>query len=75
MGILLWLVFGAVVGGTAKWLYPGKCPEGWMPTIGIGIVGSLAGGLPFGDAPAGLIGSVIGAVAVMFAYSLWSDDR
>jgi hypothetical protein len=75
MGILLWLVFGAVVGGIAKAIMPGKCPEGWMPTIGIGIAGSLAGGLPFGDAPAGLIGSVIGAVAVMFAYSLWSDDR
>jgi uncharacterized membrane protein YeaQ/YmgE (transglycosylase-associated protein family) len=71
----MWLVFGAVSGGIAKWLYPGKCPEGWVPTIGLGIIGSLAGGLPFGDAPAGLIGSVIGAVAVMFAYSLWSDDR
>jgi uncharacterized membrane protein YeaQ/YmgE (transglycosylase-associated protein family) len=46
-----------------------------VPTIGLGIVGSLAGGLPFGDAPAGLIGSVIGAVVVMFVYSLWSDDR
>jgi uncharacterized membrane protein YeaQ/YmgE (transglycosylase-associated protein family) len=75
MSLVMWLIFGAVVGGVAKWIYPGKCPEGWMPTIGIGIVGSLAGGLPFGDAPAGLIGSVIGAVAVMFAYSLWSDDR
>jgi len=75
MGLILWLVFGAVAGGVAKWLYPGKCPDGWVPTIGLGIIGSLAGGLPFGDAPAGLIGSVIGAVAVMFAYSLWRDDR
>jgi len=75
MGLLLWLVFGAVAGGIAKSLYPGKCPEGWVPTIGLGIAGSLAGGLPFGDAPAGLIGSVIGAVVVMFVYSLWSDDR
>jgi uncharacterized membrane protein YeaQ/YmgE (transglycosylase-associated protein family) len=75
MSLVMWLVFGAVAGGIAKWLYPGKCPEGWVPTIGLGIIGSLAGGLPFGDAPAGLIGSVIGAVAVMFAYSLWSEDR
>jgi uncharacterized membrane protein YeaQ/YmgE (transglycosylase-associated protein family) len=75
MSLVMWLIFGAVAGGVAKWIYPGKCPEGWMPTIGLGIVGSLAGGMPFGDAPAGLIGSVIGAVAVMFAYSLWSDDR
>lgn len=75
MSLLMWLIFGAVVGSISKWIYPGKCPEGWMPTIGLGIVGSLAGGLPFGDAPAGLIGSVIGAVVVMFIYSIWSDDR
>jgi uncharacterized membrane protein YeaQ/YmgE (transglycosylase-associated protein family) len=73
--MVTWLIFGAVAGGIAKYLYPGKCPEGWVPTIGLGIVGSLAGGLPFGDAPAGLIGSVIGAVVVMFIYSVWSDDR
>jgi uncharacterized membrane protein YeaQ/YmgE (transglycosylase-associated protein family) len=75
MGLLMWLVFGAIAGGIAKWLYPGKCPEGWVPTIGLGVIGSLAGGLPFGNQPAGLIGSVIGAVVVMFVYSLWSEDR
>ena len=75
MSLVMWLLFGAVVGGIAKRLYPGKCPEGWMPTISLGVIGSLAGGLPFGDAPAGLIGSVIGAVVVMFLYSIWSDDR
>ena len=74
MSLILWLVFGAVAGGIAKSLMPGKCPEGWVPTIGLGVVGSLAGGLPFGDAPAGLIGSVIGAVVVMFLWSLWSVD-
>jgi uncharacterized membrane protein YeaQ/YmgE (transglycosylase-associated protein family) len=73
--MVTWLIFGAVAGGIAKYLYPGKCPEGWLPTIGLGIAGSLAGGLPFGHAPAGLIGSVIGAVVVMFIYSIWSDDR
>jgi uncharacterized membrane protein YeaQ/YmgE (transglycosylase-associated protein family) len=75
MGLLLWLVFGAIVGGVAKWLMPGKCPEGWVPTIGLGLIGSLAGGLPFGNGPAGLIGSVIGACVVMYVYSIWSDDR
>ena len=73
--MVTWLIFGAVAGGIAKYLYPGKCPQGWLPTIALGIVGSLAGGLPFGNQPAGLIGSVIGAVVVMFIYSLWSDDR
>ena len=75
MSLVMWLIFGAIAGGIAKAIMPGRCPEGWVPTIGLGIIGSLAGGLPFGDAPAGLIGSVIGAVVVMFVYSLWSDDR
>jgi uncharacterized membrane protein YeaQ/YmgE (transglycosylase-associated protein family) len=75
MSLVVWLVFGAIVGGVAKWLMPGKCPEGWVPTIGLGLIGSLAGGLPFGNGPAGLIGSVIGACVVMFIYSIWSDDR
>lgn len=73
--MVTWLIFGAVAGGIAKHLYPGKCPQGWLPTIALGVIGSLAGGLPFGNQPAGLIGSVIGAVVVMFIYSLWSDDR
>lgn len=73
--MVTWLIFGAVAGTIAKYLYPGKCPEGWLPTIALGVAGSLAGGLPFGDQPAGLIGSVVGAVVVMFFYSAWSDDR
>jgi uncharacterized membrane protein YeaQ/YmgE (transglycosylase-associated protein family) len=75
MSLVIWLVFGAIAGGIAKAIMPGRCPEGWAPTIGLGITGSLAGGLPFGDAPAGLIGSVIGACVVMFLYSIWSVDR
>ena len=74
MGILFWLIFGAVVGGIAKWLMPGRLPDGWLITIGLGVVGSFAGGLPFGHGPAGLVGSVIGACVALFAYSIWSAD-
>ena len=75
MGLILWLAFGAIVGGIAKWLMPGRCPAGWIPTIALGVVGSFAGGLPFGQGSAGLIGSVIGACVVMFLYSIWSVDQ
>lgn len=75
MGLILWLAFGAIVGGIAKWLMPGRCPQGWLPTISLGVVGSFAGGLPFGQGSAGLIGSVVGACVVMFLYSLWSVDQ
>jgi uncharacterized membrane protein YeaQ/YmgE (transglycosylase-associated protein family) len=75
VNVLFFLAFGAMAGGVAKWLMPGKCPAGWLPTIALGVVGSFVGGLPFGGHPAGFVGSVIGACVVLFAYSIWSDDR
>jgi uncharacterized membrane protein YeaQ/YmgE (transglycosylase-associated protein family) len=75
MGLIMWLVFGAVVGGVAKWALPGRCPAGWVPTIALGVVGSFVGGLPFGAHPAGLIGSVVGAIVCLFLFLIWSDDR
>jgi uncharacterized membrane protein YeaQ/YmgE (transglycosylase-associated protein family) len=75
VNVLFFLAFGAMAGGVAKWLMPGKCPVGWLPTIALGVVGSFVGGLPFGGHPAGFVGSVIGACVVLFAYSIWSDDR
>ena len=75
MGLLIWLAFGAVVGGVAKWLLPGRCPDGWLPTIALGVVGSFAGGLPFGHGAAGWVGSVVGACVVLFLYSIWSVDK
>jgi len=75
VNVLFFLAFGAMAGGVAKWLMPGKCPAGWLPTIALGVVGSFVGGLPFGGHPAGFVGSVVGACVVLFAYSIWSDDR
>lgn len=73
ISLVAWFVFGAVVGGVAKWFYPGKAPSGWIPTIAIGVIGSLAGGLPFQGHPAGFLGSIIGAVICLFAYGAWEN--
>lgn len=75
MSLLILLAFGAIAGGVAKWFLPGKCPAGWVPTITLGVVGSCVGGLPFGGNPAGFVGSVIGACVVLYAFSIWSDDK
>lgn len=75
MNLILWAVFGAIVGGIARSLLPSKLPAGWLPTIAIGCVGSIAGGLPFGEGPAGLVGSIIGAVAVLYLHQLWSASN
>ena len=75
MSVLCWVVFGAIVGGIAKAIVPGKVPSGWVPTTLLGCLGSVAGGLPFGDGPAGLIGSVIGAVVVVMLHSWYVEGQ
>ena len=73
MTIVFWAVFGALVGGIARAILPSKLPTGWLPTIAIGVVGSVAGGMPFGTGPAGFIGSIVGAVVVLFLHRMWSE--
>jgi uncharacterized membrane protein YeaQ/YmgE (transglycosylase-associated protein family) len=45
MGILLWIVFGLIVGVGAKWIMPGRDPGGIVVTIALGIVGAVVGGM------------------------------
>ena len=73
MTIVFWAVFGALVGGIARAILPSKLPTGWLPTIAIGVVGSVAGGMPFVTGPAGFIGSIVGAVVVLFLHRMWSE--
>jgi uncharacterized membrane protein YeaQ/YmgE (transglycosylase-associated protein family) len=73
--LLTWAVFGAIAGGIARALVPGRVPAGWLPTIALGIAGSIAGGLPFGTGPAGLLGSVVGAVAVVMFHSWYTEGQ
>ena len=79
MDILLMVIWGLIAGAIAKMLMPGKDPGGIVVTILLGIAGSLIGGFLFnaigiGDGAryAGLIGSVIGAVILLFVYRLFS---
>lgn len=44
VGIIVWLVFGAIIGWLAKLLYPGdEAISGWG-TVLLGITGSFVGG-------------------------------
>jgi uncharacterized membrane protein YeaQ/YmgE (transglycosylase-associated protein family) len=82
MDILLWIVFGLVVGIVAKFLMPGRDPGGMILTIVLGIVGALLGGwlgraLGFyreGEA-AGFIMAVVGAIIVLAVYRLVTAGR
>jgi uncharacterized membrane protein YeaQ/YmgE (transglycosylase-associated protein family) len=77
MNIIGWLLFGLVVGAIAKFLMPGRDPGGWIVTILLGVAGSFVGGFlastllgKGGDSTAGWIGSIIGAMVLLFVYRL-----
>lgn len=75
MGIIGTIVVGLIVGAIARWIMPGEQKMGWVMTILLGIVGSLAAGF-VGQAlgwytageGAGWIASVVGALVVLFVY-------
>jgi len=75
---MLWMIIlGLVAGAIAKLIMPGKDPGGIIVTILLGIAGSLLGGFLWnmvmgsdGDNTAGLIGSIIGALILLFLYRM-----
>lgn len=67
-GLLCWIGFGAMVGGIAKAILPGRLPGGWLPAIGLGILASVLGGLFSGGHPAGLVVSVLVAVVLVYSW-------
>jgi uncharacterized membrane protein YeaQ/YmgE (transglycosylase-associated protein family) len=82
--ILGLIIVGLIAGALARLLVPGKDPMGIGGTILLGIVGSFVGGflgsLLFGGDetttlhPAGIIGSVIGAIIVLLIYRAVTDN-
>jgi uncharacterized membrane protein YeaQ/YmgE (transglycosylase-associated protein family) len=82
-GIIGWIVIGLLAGGIAKLLMPGRDPGGCIITILLGIAGALLAGFlgraigwygP-GDAGAGFIAAIIGAVVLLFIYRLIANRR
>jgi uncharacterized membrane protein YeaQ/YmgE (transglycosylase-associated protein family) len=75
MDILLWILFGLVVGVVAKFLMPGPNPGGLIMTTILGIVGAVVGawigrvlGFYGAGQPAGFVMAVIGAILVLVVY-------
>ena len=77
--IISLIIIGAIAGFIARALVPGKDPMGIVQTILLGIVGSFVGGFladvlfrsdseDRGLSPAGIIGSIIGAIIVLLVY-------
>lgn len=83
---LLWLlIIGLVAGFLARAIVPGKDSMTLLATLLLGVTGSVVGGLLLGllfggfrdrgFGPAGVIGSVIGAVVVLLIYNRISGRR
>ena len=76
MGIIGWIIVGLIAGAIARWIMPGPDPMGWLGTIVLGVVGSLVGGtllnlLTGGGlelSAAGILGSILGALIVLFVW-------
>ncbi|MCP3398017.1 MULTISPECIES: GlsB/YeaQ/YmgE family stress response membrane protein [unclassified Bradyrhizobium] len=79
MGILWTIIIGFIVGVVAKFIMPGDKsePSGFILTTVLGIVGAFVatwlgqavGWYRFGEG-AGFIGSVVGAIILLFVYGL-----
>ena len=79
------IIIGLIAGALAKLIMPGKDPGGIVVTILLGIAGSFVGGFLFqtllgrgdtdGVSTSGLIGSVVGALILLFLYRMFVGRR
>ncbi|MET1111132.1 MAG: GlsB/YeaQ/YmgE family stress response membrane protein [Allosphingosinicella sp.] len=81
-GILGWILIGALAGGLAKLIMPGRDPGGCIITILLGVGGALLAGwlgnmLGWYDRGegAGFIAAVLGAIIILFIYRLIARRR
>lgn len=84
MGIISWIVLGLIVGALAKWIMPGRDPEGMIVTSMIGIAGAFIGGtvssiLGFGRFTGFNIRSIIiavgGSILLLIGYRIVRGRR
>ena len=74
MGLILFIVFGLIIGLVARALMPGNQNMGVLMTVGLGIAGSFIGGILISLVSsrevtefhtAGVIGSLVGAMLLL----------
>jgi len=81
-GVLLWILFGLIVGALAKLVMPGRDPGGIIVTMLLGIAGAVIAGF-IGRAlgwygpndGAGFIMSFLGAILLLWIYRMMVARR
>lgn len=77
--ILGWAVFGLFVGIIARVVWLGRSPAGCLPTMLLGIAGSVVGGMIThaltggGYQPASYLMSILGGIVVLWIYGATSN--
>lgn len=74
--ILIWCVYGVIVGSLAKAVVPGEEKLGFIQTVALGVAGSYTGGALLyllgkyeTVSPAGLFMGVVGGVLALVVYN------
>ena len=82
MHLIVFLIFGLIVGALARFIVPGKESGGWLVSLVLGVVGSVTGaflGRAMGfyreGEPAGFIMSLAGAILLVIAYHAFARRR
>jgi uncharacterized membrane protein YeaQ/YmgE (transglycosylase-associated protein family) len=74
--ILMWCVYGVLVGSIAKSIVPGEERFGFLQTIALGVAGSYTGGAILyllgqysAVSPAGILMGIVGSVIALIVYN------
>jgi uncharacterized membrane protein YeaQ/YmgE (transglycosylase-associated protein family) len=79
VGLISWIVVGAIAGLLAKWIMPGEGPGGFIVTIVLGMAGASVGGFVMsiigGTGATGfniwsVLVATLGAIILLFLYGL-----
>ena len=80
--MILFLIFGLVVGALARVIVPGKESGGWLLSLLLGVVGSFVGaflGRAMGfyreGEAAGFVMSLLGSILLLGAYHVFARRR
>jgi uncharacterized membrane protein YeaQ/YmgE (transglycosylase-associated protein family) len=82
ISLLVWLVYGLIVGSISKAVVPGEERFGFFKTVALGVAGSYMGGAilyMLGQynslSPAGLFMGVVGGVVSLILYNKLSKNN
>jgi uncharacterized membrane protein YeaQ/YmgE (transglycosylase-associated protein family) len=85
MGLLLWVLFGALAGWIASMIVGTDARQGWLANIALGILGAIVGGVLYSALAddsftinwsiGSFIVALIGGIIVSWGYAMLTNER